>query len=237
MAQITVENELHGSLNENNILLGTVETSIDPTYALVGDAANKIEFFLNSGNYQIFAKLRDKNDNVISTSNTIDLPIESMVINGRYDNQTKSVILTLQNGNTVSFSVADLVAGLQTELSSTNQLNSDYVTDTNQTNKFVTTSEKTTWNGKVGPIDYASSSAGGVIKVGSTYGTNVSGSGIMQSATRTYEQYQSDANYLFIGKGTLENVITGKDLTTKTYVDGLVGDINSTLDAINGEVV
>lgn len=35
----------------------------------------------------------------------------------------------------------------------------------------------------------------------------------------------------------LENVITGKDLTTKTYVDGLVGDIDTALDTINGEVI
>ena len=42
---------------------------------------------------------------------------------------------------------------------------------------------------------------------------------------------------MFISKGTLENVITGKELVNKTYVDDLVGDINSALDSINGEVI
>lgn len=236
MASLTVNNELHGSLSGGDTLLGVVETAIDPTYALSRNAGYRIELFLNSGNYQIYAKLRDIDDNIITTSNTIDLPIESMVVNGRYDNQTQSVILTLQNGNTVSFSVADLVAGLQTELSSTNKLNSDYVDDTNQTNKFVTTSEKTTWNNKVSPTDYASSSTGGVVKVSSYYGNGISG-GMLYATNKTYAEYQSATDGIFISKNTLENVITGKDLTTKAYVDGLIGDINSALDAINGEVV
>ena len=36
----------------------------------------------------------------------------------------------------------------QPQITSSNKLNSDLVTDTNQTNKFVTASEKTTWSGK-----------------------------------------------------------------------------------------
>ena len=66
-----------------------------------------------------------------------------MVVGGSYDDTTKKVILTLKNGNTVEFSVADLVDGLQSEITSSNKLNSDLVDDTNQNNKFVTSSEKT----------------------------------------------------------------------------------------------
>ena len=54
--------------------------------------------------------------------------------------------MTLQSGSTIEFSVADLVAGLQSEITSTNKLDSDLVDDTNQTHKFVTAAEKTTWN-------------------------------------------------------------------------------------------
>lgn len=85
--------------------------------------------------------------------------------------------------------------------------------------------------------DYANGTTGGVIKVASSTATNVQSNGIIQAQTKTYEQYTSGANGMFISKGTLENVITGKGLTTKSYVDGLVGDINSVLDAINGEVI
>jgi hypothetical protein len=57
---------------------------------------------------------------------------------------------------------------------------------------------------------------------------------------KTYAQYidsSSTDGKTFISKGTLENVITGKDLTTKSYVDGLVGDLETiltTLDVGNG---
>jgi hypothetical protein len=40
----------------------------------------------------------------------IDLPLESVVVSGSYDAVNKKVVLTLENGNTVEFSVADLVA-------------------------------------------------------------------------------------------------------------------------------
>ena len=85
--------------------------------------------------------------------------------------------------------------------------------------------------------DYASSSTGGVIKTNSSKGVGTGSTGNLYAQTRTYSQYTSDGNDLILGKGTLENVITGKDLTTKAYVDSLVGDINTALDTINGEVV
>ena len=85
--------------------------------------------------------------------------------------------------------------------------------------------------------DYAGST-GGVIKAGSAYNDySLTNDGYLRANVRTYEQYQADGNNSFIGKGTLENVITGKGLTTKSYVDGLVGDIGTALDAINGEVI
>ena len=44
--------------------------------------------------------------------------------------------------------VQNAIAGKQDEITSSNKLLSDLVDDTNQTNKFVTTSEKQTWNNK-----------------------------------------------------------------------------------------
>ena len=43
---------------------------------------------------------------------TIDLPLESVVVSGRYDHTNKQVVLTLKDGSTVAFSVIDLVSGL-----------------------------------------------------------------------------------------------------------------------------
>ena len=86
--------------------------------------------------------------------------------------------------------------------------------------------------------DYATNNVGGVIKTNSNYGTNITATGTLTGATKTYAQYLENLYGAgFITKGTLENVIEGKQLTDKTYVDGLVGDVSSTIDLINGESV
>jgi hypothetical protein len=88
------------SINNNN------EISIDANYG------SAIELDVNSSTYVVTATLRDQNNNVLSTD-TIDLPLESVVVSGSYDAQTEKIILTLQNGNTIEFSVASLVSGLE----------------------------------------------------------------------------------------------------------------------------
>ena len=85
--------------------------------------------------------------------------------------------------------------------------------------------------------DYANSNTGGVIKVSTPIGTDINGAGVVYATSINYNSYSSASNNLFVSKGTLENVITGKDLTTKSYVDGLVGDVGTLVDAINGEVI
>ena len=105
--------------------------------------AHSLELSINSQTYVLTATLKNTSGEVLGTPQTIDLPLETMVVGGSYDDTTKKVILTLKNGNTVDFSVADLVSGLQSEITSSNKLNSDLVDDTNQNNKFVTSAEKT----------------------------------------------------------------------------------------------
>lgn len=67
---------------------------------------------IDSSTYVVTAQLLNKDGDPLGTAKTIDLPLESMVVGGSYDAQTKKVILTLKNGNTVEFSIADLVNGL-----------------------------------------------------------------------------------------------------------------------------
>lgn len=86
--------------------------------------------------------------------------------------------------------------------------------------------------------DYATNNKAGVLKTDSGRAFAVNSSGKAYADRLNYSDYTNNADiYTFISKGTLENVITGKGLTTKSYVDGLVGDISSVLDAINGEVI
>ena len=116
-------------------------------YELKTNTGSLISLNINSSNYVITIQLKNSDGTVISTD-TIDLPLESVVVGGRYDNNTKKIILTLENGNVVDFSVADLVSGLQTEITSNNMLESDLVDDSNSGHKFVSASEKNNWNGK-----------------------------------------------------------------------------------------
>lgn len=103
---------------------------------------------IDSSTYVVTAVLKDQDGNTLGTAQTIDLPLETVVVGGSYDDTTKKVILTLKNGTTVDFSVADLVAGLQTEITSTNKLDADLVDDTTSVHKFVTAADKTAWNAK-----------------------------------------------------------------------------------------
>lgn len=102
---------------------------------------------IDSSTFIMTGQLLDQNGDALGSAQTIDLPLESVVVGGSYDDQTKKVILTLQNGNTVEFSVADLVSGLQTELSTTNKLDPAYI-NYDSTHVAVTESDKTTWSGK-----------------------------------------------------------------------------------------
>ena len=87
--------------------------------------------------------------------------------------------------------------------------------------------------GLVSNVDYASDNIAGTIKTGWEFGTAVNSSGKLYAAAKNYTQYTNSDNSMFISKYTLENVITGKDLTTKSYVDGLVGNLESILETLD----
>ena len=109
-------------------------------------AAN-LSLTLDSSTFVVTAQLIDQNGDNLGTAQIIDLPMESVVVGGSYNSQTQKVVLTLQNGNAVEFSVADLVSGLQTELSETNKLNPAYI-NYDSTHRSVSDAEKSEWNGK-----------------------------------------------------------------------------------------
>lgn len=116
-------------------------------YTLATATGSTIELSINSSTYVMTLNLKNSAGTTISTG-TVDLPLESVVVSGAYDDTTKKIILTLQSGSTVEFSVADLVSGLQSEITSSNKLSADLVDDTNATNKFTNATEKSSWNAK-----------------------------------------------------------------------------------------
>lgn len=80
-----------------------------------------------------------------------------------------------------------------------------------------------TGKGLVSNTDYATDSVGGVIKTNAQYlATSMTQSGGLQAETKTYTQYTNLGNNAFVGKGTLDNVLTAK-----------IGDIQTLLDNLN----
>lgn len=96
---------------------------------------------LDSSTYVLTTTLKDQDGNTLGTAQTVDLPIESVVVSGSYDSATKEVVLVLESGSEIRFSVADLVSGLQPEITSSNKLSADLVDDTSTTHKFTTASD------------------------------------------------------------------------------------------------
>lgn len=113
---------------------------------------------IDPATFVVTAQLKDQDGNNLGTAQTIDLPLESVVVGGSYDDNTKKVVLSLQNGNTVEFSVADLVAGLQSQLSASNKLDPAFI-DYDSTHRAVSDTEKTAWNGKQSALSSAQLSA------------------------------------------------------------------------------
>lgn len=71
--------------------------------------------------------------------------------------------------------------------------------------------------------NYATSSKGGVIKTGN--GVFLSG-GVINGTNYDYQTYNGSGNGLMIGKGTLENVISGKGLVSNTdYANASTGGV------------
>ena len=122
---------------------------------------------INTTDYKVTTTLKDQDGNTLGTAQVIDLPLESVVVNGSYDNTNKKIILTLQNGNTIDIPVADLVAGLQTEITAQNMLSSDLVDDTNHTHKFTTAADITKLAGIATGAE-VNQNAFSNVKVGST---------------------------------------------------------------------
>ena len=112
---ITTHNVLSGVLNADNVISGLVNTAFNPAYALVTQAGAQIALFINNNDYKMYAQLKDKSGNLIYTSNIIDLPLETMVVDGRYDSNTKKLILVLDNGNEIEVPLEALINGLVNE--------------------------------------------------------------------------------------------------------------------------
>ena len=92
---------------------GYIDNSVSNlvNYELKGKTGTNLGVSIDNTTYVMTIDLKNTAGDVISTG-SVDLPLESMVIGASYDDSTKEIVLTLQTGEEVRFSVSDLVSGL-----------------------------------------------------------------------------------------------------------------------------
>lgn len=194
-----------------NITTGIIGgTGIDVDGNVISLDANygaSFELSINSSTYILTATLKDQNGNTLGTPQTVDLPLETMVVGGSYDDTTKKIVLTLQNGQTVEFSVADLVDGLE----SSSHAASTYQTIAGMSNyatqNDISDMATQTWVGQQGYLtsanevpDVTSSDDGKILTASYTGGT---GSYSWQNASSSGLQVETDGTNYWI---TVNNV-------------------------------
>ncbi|MCM1218225.1 MAG: hypothetical protein NC548_27380 [Lachnospiraceae bacterium] len=110
---------------EGRVPVYTTEGRLNVSDPVVdGQAANKrytdaqdkklacaIDAEIDPTNYVMTVRLKNSVGQQLSQTQ-IDLPLETVVVSGRYDEAGKQVILTLENGEEIKFSIADLIDGL-----------------------------------------------------------------------------------------------------------------------------
>ena len=107
------EDSIYTNISEEEIneIRSRIEANEDNIVVLQNESGNKVALSINS-NYVMTLKLLNKANEILSTG-TIDLPIESMVVNASYRNGI--LTLTLQNGQTLDVDISDIVSGLVSE--------------------------------------------------------------------------------------------------------------------------
>ena len=86
--------------DEVDAILGNIEKPDLAPYV----AKDDIELTLNDENYTLTFNYGGE------APITIDLPLETMVVNGEYDSVNKKIILTLKNNNKIEISIADIIS-------------------------------------------------------------------------------------------------------------------------------
>ena len=143
-----------------NIEISAQNVISAPNAAVKTEAVGSFLLTIDPQTFVISLQAKDVNGTNIGTAQTVDLPIETMVVSGSYDDTTQSITLTLQNGQTITFSVAALVAGLQTQLtfdstptqSSTNPVTSGGVYDALQLKQGTLTFDSTPTQNSNNPV-------------------------------------------------------------------------------------
>ena len=114
--------DLNDGINNSGFITKDVDNLTN--YTVKTETGTDIELSLNTNNYTMTLNLKNAAGTVVSTQ-TIDFPIESMVVNATYASGT--LTLTLQNGNTLDVDISAIISGLVPDTRTVNgkQLNAN----------------------------------------------------------------------------------------------------------------
>jgi hypothetical protein len=103
--------ELQTESNANNI--STAESNIAALQETTSkDLGAVLNIDYDNSAYKLTIKLLNKEGAPLGEAFEIDLPLESVVVNGEYLPTTKTLVLTLQNGNIINIPLGDIIDGL-----------------------------------------------------------------------------------------------------------------------------
>ena len=91
------------------------------------NTCSKISLECDPTTYEFKAILYNKDDEAIYTSNTIDLPIESLVLSVSYDADNNTIIIEYKDGEIVEIPVSSMTSGLQEKIDLNNKLPAEFI--------------------------------------------------------------------------------------------------------------
>ena len=137
----------------------TLDEAENYTNTIALGLGNDLVVDLNTSTYILTLTLKHNEETLAIRS--VDLPLESTVVSGRYDKTSKKLILTLVSGEVVEIPLGDLIDGLvstddlaqaladyQPKITSQNKLDADLLDDSESTNKLTNETEKAYWNSR-----------------------------------------------------------------------------------------
>lgn len=107
-----------------------IQSDVNTINTTLGTLPYTCELTMNSQTYVVTLNLKDAKGTTLSTQ-SVDLPLESTVIGGSYDESSKAIVLTLKSGETISIPIGDLVDGLVSQSSfdtTINEINTEMET-------------------------------------------------------------------------------------------------------------
>lgn len=165
-------------------------------------------------------------DGGTTQSATVNLPTDQVVVSGVYDSTTQSIILTLNNGNTITIPVGDLVSGLETTIDGAastiahTDLTANKALISNSSGKVAVSGVSDTELGYLSGVSSAIQTQLNGKQAALTAGTNITISGNTISATdTTYSKATASTFGLVKVNGTAQSVASNNlsATTGRTY--------------------